>query len=344
MMKRLTIFLVMSVFFLGVFSGCQEKAKTEQKPDAKQTQKAIEPKYQYPLTGIESKNRPTDRSVAVMVSNAPEARPQTGLTKADIVFEFYAESNITRFLAIYQSEHPSKVGPVRSAREYFIEIAKGYNSFYVAHGYSPKAKQMLADNYVDNINGMAYDGTLFQRSKDRGAPHNSYITEENILAGAKKVDAPMTATTPDYSFYTEKEAATISGTPTREVTVDYGSNHFSPTYRYDPETKKYTRSVNGIQTEEKDTQEPIELDNVLIVEMQHRNDPEAPELRLIDVKSGGKAYLLQRGQMVPVEWRNVKGKIAPFVNGKETKLVQGKTWVNVIPSNPGLTKLVTTTP
>ncbi len=341
-MKKRLFFLLISLFVVGVFSGCKEKAETEQKPVAKEAQKVVAPKYQFPLTGLETAKQPSERSVAVMVSNAPEARPQTGLTKADLVFEFYAESNITRFLAIYQSEQPEKVGPVRSARDYFIEIAKGYNSFYVAHGYSPTAAKLLADNYVDNINGMAYDGVLFQRSKDRTAPHNSYISYDNILAGAKKVDAPMTAPTPAYPFYTEKEAAFISGTPITMFTVDYGSRQFSPTYRYDPVSMKYMRTVKDVQTEEKDTGTPVELDNVFIVEMHHSVHPKLPDLRVIDVKSGGKAYLMQRGQMIPADWRNVNGRITPFLNGKEMKLVEGQTWVNVIPSDPGLSELVTT--
>ena len=64
-----------------------------------------------------------------------------------------AEGEITRFLAVYQSEMPSEYGPVRSARTYYIELAKGFNSIYIAHGYSPEAKQMLDTGYVDNLNG-----------------------------------------------------------------------------------------------------------------------------------------------------------------------------------------------
>ena len=121
-----------------------------------------------------------------MVNNHPKARPQSGLSKADIVYEVLAEGDITRFLAIFQSRMPKEIGPVRSARDYYIDLAKGYDSLYVAHGYSPEAKEMLTNGFIDNLNGMQYDGTLFKRASFRKAPHNSYISYEHIKEGAEK--------------------------------------------------------------------------------------------------------------------------------------------------------------
>ncbi|HWJ80121.1 MAG TPA: DUF3048 domain-containing protein, partial [Niallia sp.] len=97
----------------------------------------------YPLTGLPSKKESTDRAVSVMINNHPKARPQTGLADADIVYEALAEGEVTRFLAIFQSSKPEKIGPIRSSRDYYIELAKGYDSLYIAHGYSPEAKKML---------------------------------------------------------------------------------------------------------------------------------------------------------------------------------------------------------
>src|SRR5690606_28175747 len=72
------------------------------------------------------------RTVMAVVNNHPDARPQTGLADADMVFEFIAEYNITRFLALYQSEYPEEVGPIRSAREYFVKLAAAHDAFFVA--------------------------------------------------------------------------------------------------------------------------------------------------------------------------------------------------------------------
>src|SRR5699024_4509176 len=91
------------------------------------------------------------------VNNHPKARPQSGLSQADVVFEILAEGSITRFLAIYQSEEPEVVGPVRSAREYYFDLANGYDAIYVYHGAANVADDMLQKRGVENIDGTSYD-------------------------------------------------------------------------------------------------------------------------------------------------------------------------------------------
>ncbi len=94
-----------------------------------------------PLTGLKTEQKLAKRRpIAVAVNNHPKARPQSGLSKADVVIEALAEGRITRFLAIFQSEMPETVGPVRSAREYFVTLSGGFNSIFVHHGWSPGAK------------------------------------------------------------------------------------------------------------------------------------------------------------------------------------------------------------
>src|SRR5690606_26584180 len=137
--------------------------------------------------------------------------PQSGLHKADVVYEILAEGDITRFLAIFQSEKPEDIGPVRSARDYYIELAKGYDSLYIAHGYSPEAQSMLDSGYIDNLNGLYYDGTLFKRASFRNAPHNSYISYENIMEGAEKNNYEMADAPDSVTFLSKNEVEEIAG-------------------------------------------------------------------------------------------------------------------------------------
>ena len=116
------------------------------------------------IHGVFSEEENMRRPVLATINNHPLARPQSGISEADIVYEFVAEGNVTRLLALFQSELPEEIGPIRSARDYFIHIAKGLDAFYVAHGYSPDARALLQTDFVDNVNGMQYDGTLFKRS------------------------------------------------------------------------------------------------------------------------------------------------------------------------------------
>ncbi|GAE46598.1 hypothetical protein JCM21738_3513 [Mesobacillus boroniphilus JCM 21738] len=129
-------------------AGCSSK-ETEKKEATEHKEKEIEVEevaapeempYQFPLTGVGTAEESSDRAVAVVVNNHPQARPQSGLHKADIVQEVLAEGDVTRFIAIFQSEQPENIGPVRSAREYFIDLASGYDSFFIAHGYSLKRR------------------------------------------------------------------------------------------------------------------------------------------------------------------------------------------------------------
>lgn len=189
-MKHWLFVISCAVLLLG---GCTTKSEPKQaepaKPAPRQEQPSKPPaeeKQTFPLTGLPAKGNVHQRVIGVMVNNHPKARPQSGLSKADIVYEVLAEGDITRFLALYQSEQPERVGPVRSARDYYIDLSEGYNAIYVCHGWSPEAKARLEQGETDYLNGLFYDGTLFKRVSFRKAPHNSYITFANIKKGRNK--------------------------------------------------------------------------------------------------------------------------------------------------------------
>lgn len=341
-MSRKWILLAAAIAFLA---GCSDNKETVNEHEEKQIndvskeEKEVFP-YQAPLTGIGFKEEPEGRAYAVMINNDPKARPQSGLHKADIVYELLAEGNVTRFLAVFQSEEADRIGPVRSARDYYIELAKGYDALYIAHGYSPEAKKMLDKGYIDHINGMQYDGSLFKRDKSRVAPHNSYITSEAVLKGADKIGIDMDNTPSTLTFLSEKEAEELDGEQANSVLISYfSSNLFNVIFEYDEGTKKYKRYSNDELTADLDSSEPVLLDNIFIVET-HHEIIDSEGRRKIDLTSGGSAYLLQRGKWKEVEWKNVEGKILPFLNDQEVGLVPGKTWINIVPSKEGLENIV----
>ncbi|ETI70656.1 DUF3048 domain-containing protein [Neobacillus vireti] len=333
---------------LLLLSGCShkekvkvpvKKEKTVNKAEEKAEEKQGAP-YIYPLTGIGSETQTEGRAVAVMINNHPKARPQSGLNKADIVYEVLAEADITRFLAVFQSEKPANIGPVRSARDYYIDLAKGLNALYIAHGWSEEARKMLEGNYIDNLNGMVYDGTLFKRSSTRKAPHNSYITYENILKGVEQKKYSLEQSPPAFKFLSEEESKNVIGDDAESVKITYSSGGISDSsFEFDVALGKYKRFSGGEQSVDLDTNEPVLLNNIFIIETNHRVIDSVGR-RDIDFKSGGKAYLLQMGKVNEVEWANKDGQIIAVKDGKEVPFVPGKTWVNVVPTNPGLQKSV----
>lgn len=300
-----------------------EEEQTEEEPEI--------PKFVFPLTGIPTDSEPTNRAIAVTINNHPLARPQSGLINADIIYEMLVEGSITRLLAIFQSEYPERVGPVRSAREYFIDVAQGYDSVYVAHGYSPKAKEMLNAGVIDHINGMRYDGTLFKRSSDRKAPHNSYTFKDSLLEGMEKLKYEKYKVPQPLSFFPENELGNISGQDVTEITVSYSKNKdFIANYEYKPNEKSYARIVNGNETVDKETDEPIRLANIFVIETAHQV-VDSSGRRNIDLTSGGKGLVFHQGKMVEVEWKNESARILPYKDGAPYSFVPGKTWIHVVP-------------
>ena len=149
---------------------------------------------------------------------------------------------------------------------------------------------MIQSDYIDHLNGLNYDGSLFKRSTDRKAPHNSYITYENILKGAKKEEYTMEKDTPAYTFFAEDETGLISGEEYTVANISYGSADYDVTYQYDASSEKYTRHTAGERTEDADTGDPVLLDNILIVEATHRVIDDKGR-REIDLASGGDCLL-----------------------------------------------------
>jgi hypothetical protein len=336
MKKFKSIIFVSAIALLLV--GCNKEDEVvdpAQAGDPVDEQKVL---YPAPFSGEQVEKELTNRPVLVTINNQVEARPQSGIASADVIYEMLAEGDVTRFLALFQSEIPEAVGPIRSARSYFIDLAKGLDAFYIAHGYSPEAKQMLAANVVDNINGMAYDGTLFYRSKDRVAPHNSYMLGENFDISMEKVGASTLYTKKvSYAFYDEQDSVKIGNAATK-VKVKYSSmESFNSTYTFSTDSGTYERSNGNTVTTDLLTSEPVQISNVLMFEMQH-SFVDSYGRRDIDISSGGKAYVAQQGTIREVQWENQDGLlVAVESDGSQVKLVPGLTWVHFLPTSPGIT-------
>ncbi|WP_053217304.1 DUF3048 domain-containing protein [Virgibacillus senegalensis] len=314
----------------------------EQEEPAAEPEEPEESEYEnvYPLTGIAT-NEPVDnRIVAVMVNNHHKARPQSGLSKADIVFEILAEGRITRFMALFHSEQPDVIGPVRSARPYYFNLADDYGALYVYHGAANFIEDMLKNGAADHLNGAYYDndGHLFKRSSDRVAPHNSYLQFAAVKEVAEGKGYEMQADYEPLPFLNGEETADVPGDSASEVSFSY--NDTPVRYVYDEELDKYLRYNGDSQTVELDGEEAVQLDNILIMATHHEVIDDAGR-REVDMESGGPAYLLQKGKVQEVQWENFDGRILPVKDGEPVGFVPGKTWINVIPDSKSLQETVT---
>ena len=194
------------------------------------------------------------RPIAIMINNAIEARPQSGLPYADIIYEAVAEGGITRFLAIYQTQEAKVLGPVRSARAYYIDWAREYDAWY-AHCGGAFAEGSKVNIY-DYLNGAGYYegmgasipdldemwvGTLaYYRSNDRVAPHNLYTSTEKLReAGLKKYPTWGSFKEPE-TWKFKEDGGTSSGTAS--IAFNFWKDlNFNVDWVYDPANNVWLR-------------------------------------------------------------------------------------------------------
>lgn len=352
MIKTLKIGLAM-LFILLLVAACSKEEQGDAPqplPPKDNTEVEVEEEpegevsYRAPYTGVIIDEENTNRPVLATINNDPLARPQSGISDADIIYEFLAEGATTRLLALFQSELPAEIGPIRSSRDYFLHIAKGLDAFYVAHGYSPDALALLNANYVDHVNGMQHDGTLFKRSKDRRAPHNSYISNESIQKAMENTNSGMEISKfPPLSFHESINDVKIEDAALNIVVKNGSGPKFTSTYTYDEGNGTYARTVNDSTTIDKANDEEVQLANVIVIEANHRTI-DAEGRQEIDIESGGRGLLFHAGTVAVIEWENIDGIITPVENGAPAKLVPGKTWIHVLQVDRGIDSNVSYTP
>lgn len=319
----------------GMFTltvACNDDEQHDDPPlpqeDGEAEETGVEPDRSYPLTGenIEEKGQTPYRPLAVVISNARDARPLSGLGEADIVYEVLTEGAVTRFVALYHSEQPERIGPVRSAREYFIDIAQGYDAMFIAHGWSPGSERRLQAGEIDHLNGMEEDEPIFIRDAERSAPHNSYISFTDVIEGLKSMGFPIEREI-DPLFI---EETPLEGEMAADVTITY-RDVSTAGYNYDEVDGHYLRTSDGTPMHDAETGEALTADNVLIAEAAHEVVDDEGR-RSIELDAGGRALLLQDGEMRELQWENDGGRILPTDGEEIAPLKEGATWINIVPS------------
>ncbi|GAK08899.1 hypothetical protein JCM19038_2699 [Geomicrobium sp. JCM 19038] len=229
---------------------------------------------------------------------------------------------------MYQSEYPERIGPIRSAREAFIDVALGYDPLFIAHGFSPGAEDRLYSQEIDQLNGMDYDGTLFARDSERVAPHNSFVRVDELLTTASDhgMNTEMTVDIP-FSFAEDN----FQGEVAEQIVVSYQDANYAE-YRFNENEDVYVRYNNGEPLVDGDTLDAYEVDNLLIVEAPHAVIDDAGR-RHIDFLNGGDGLLIRNGKSQEIQWKNENNQIVPV----DESLALGNTWVNIVPSLQSVT-------
>lgn len=293
------------------------------------------PAYRAPLTGRPTEQPVTRRPLAVMINNAPAARPQSGLGQADIVYEVLAEGGVTRLVAIYQSgDETVRIGPVRSIRPYMIDLGESYHGVLVHAGASNDAFAILQRQHKEDLDEITNAGAYFWRDKSRKAPHNLYSNIEMLLEGAaKRKFAIEDENVPVHPFRGEDEPA--EGTDAKRVEVKFQLNNYRVTYEYDDASRLYKRSINDSPHNDLDTGEQLTTANVVVMGANHKVLDDVGRLS-VNLEIGGEAVIFQRGKMIRGQWVRKAGDIIRFVkDNEEIPFYPGITYVNIVPNESG---------
>ncbi len=273
--------------------------------------------------------------VAVMIENLTVARPQSGLSEANVVYEALAEGGITRFMAIYSGNMKMwEVGPIRSARPYYVDWAEEYGALYMHAGGSQQAIADVKNSTKITDLDQFYNSQYYWRDTERqvAIEHTLYSSGEKMVYALRDKELPKEG---DFESWKFKEDTELSQRPIEEknITIDFSSFSYKVEYKYNKDTNDYLRYQAGDIHKDKNDSE-IRAKDVIV---QKVNTYLVDSQRLgMDTVGEGEAIIFVDGTAIVGTWEKKSENdrtIFYDVNGDEVKLNAGPIWVEIVPTD-----------
>ena len=285
-----------------------------------------------PLTGVLVDKAEANKQIyGVMIDEHVDARPQSGLDKAFLVIEAPVEAGFPRLLAFFSAdESVPKIGPVRSARPYFIDWVNELDAVYAHVGGSNEALDKIAKGSTIDLNQFWHD-PQFWRSTDRSAPPNVSTSTDLLGTFVKsKADAghPLNPLYGVWKFKTTDEQNVQSS---QQIAIHYISPDNNFQWVFDHDSKKYVREENNSPALTQDGQK-ILADNIAVVVTDVKTIDNVGRQSVRTIGSGT-AYVFQDGRMTEAVWRkpSASERLRFFAkDGTEMEMNPGVTWMEVV--------------
>jgi len=264
---------------------------------------------------------------AVMIENHPDARPLSGISKAQVVIEAPVEGGITRFVAFLDpSTDVDEIGPVRSARPYYVEWADSWHAFYAHVGGSPEGLRLIqTKNQLIDIDQFRY-GNVFWRSILRFAPHNVYTSMERLSEFAEENDLVDETMPKGWDFFPRREDEESGDV--ESISIPYGGI-FNVTWEYEEQEDHFIRYQNGSIQKDKDGS-VVTAKNVIVIETEAEVLDSQGRLSLRTTGEGD-AFGFRNGNTYDLTWRRSGDGIMEFwLDDEKYELEPGTTWVEVV--------------
>lgn len=325
---------IISLLLCGILFGLVGCRSSKDVSNESSVPVPVEPEviyYTNPLTGIENledESIAKRRPVAIMVNNISVAQKvQTGLSKADIVYETEVEGGITRLMAVFQDiTQVEKIGTVRSARYAYVDLAMGHKAVYVHHGQDETyCKPHLKDTQTFALgtnnagvrikNGLSYEHTLYG--------YGEKLWKNLIKSGYDlKLKNPT-----NWQTFADAETVVSYENVANTVNIPF-SYGYKTIFKYDSESGKYVRYFNDTKRKDYYTGDTVNFKNVFVLTTTITDYPDGKHRKI--ALEGGEGYYCVNGTYTPINWR--KGSASSsivFTNTDGTPLTvnQGNSWV-----------------
>lgn len=267
--------------------------------------------------------------VAFMINNTAEARPQSGLDKAKLIYQMMTEGRTTRLLLVTDAEE-GVIGPVRSARPAFLDLVAQHRAFYCYAGNYAVVKASPVVNQIRILDALKGHYGIFYRSGHRVAPHNLYTTLERVYAAAEKDRPPLMPKEPvkglsNYSDFVLPNG----GEPALEL--HYRFSGLLEMFRYDSSVNAYLKYNNDQLLVDEQSKQPLEVPNIIVLYRPHSFMPNGVHNKINWIDEGEATYLTG-GRKYDITWKKTShtDPIVYRLEGEELILNPGLTWIVIV--------------
>lgn len=334
--RRVSSVIIASSVALSVLSACGGSDNKSASAGTNSTETTVtnEPVAVYPLTGLPVTDPSVLGNTAIVakIDNHPSARPQTGLSKADIIFEENVEK-LTRFAVVFHSQGSDPVGPLRSGRTQDIDLLGSLNQpLFVWSGGNSRVTKFINNSDLVNLGPTPSRGKGgYYREKTRKAPHNLYTKTSTILSIAPQ---PMTPPQPQFTYRGVSDAV-----PATAIAIDGAKVKMDnvPIYwQWDAASGNFLRSSLNTRyklephMDSDGTQ--VNAKNVIVIYVSYKRskgDHKSPEAQTV---GKGEVYVMTNGTYIQGTWER-KDRLTPFTfkdaSGSVIKLTPGRTFVEL---------------
>ncbi|MEX0621918.1 MAG: DUF3048 domain-containing protein [Candidatus Woykebacteria bacterium] len=294
--------------------------------------------FPHPINGVwytqaEAKIWKNRLPLGVIIENHADSRPQTGLSRAEVVYEVLAEGGITRFLAVFLSQE-ADLGPVRSNRPYFLDWISEYSAGYAHVGGSPLAQSLVKKYKIKDLDQFFLGAPTYQRVSNRFAPHNVYTATKKLRGAAATRGYKGPIKISSWSFVDEEAKPEMRA---KKFTLNLG---FLGTFGYDvrwgyqPRSNNYLRFNGNAKHIDAATKKQLSTKNIIVQYVTIKPEGSGHGRILQETIGSGKAIVFRDGKAVSGAWKKKsRTERTRFFDkkGKEVSLNRGNIWVEVVP-------------